>query len=159
MTFEECEFMRAEIALKAGDKNTAADRLRSAMAASIARVCSATVGSEAEGNLAPAIPASVQEAYVNSVTSGFTSLSDEAAWKLLFREKWIAMYMTTEPWNDYRRTEKYVPGVAGLPDIPIRGDGGKLPRRMFYPVTELNANASAPQNISDIYQRVWWDAE
>ena len=41
----------------------------------------------------------------------------------IIREKWIANYLTVEPWNDWRRTGypqiEPVPG-AFLPSIPVR---------------------------------------
>lgn len=156
LTFEECKFMQAEIAMKKSGKAAAEPFLREAVAASLNRVCSRTIGSDDNGDLATAIPTTAQVAYVNKVANIDSVATDEQAWRAIFQQKYIAMFMQPEAWNDYRRTEKYVDGLAGLPAITGR-EGKAIPRRLFYPSTELNANPSAPPNIPDIYTRVWWD--
>lgn len=158
LTYEECMFMKAEIEMRLRGKASAEPFLRDAVSASLTRVCSETVGSETNGDLATAIPLTVQAAYIQKVANIDSVQTDKDAWIAIFQQKYIAMFLQTESWNDYRRTEKYVDGIKGLPDISPRGDK-VLPRRLFYPSSELNANPSAPPNISDIYQRVWWDTQ
>lgn len=156
ITYEECAFMKAEIAMKAGNKTLAEQELKNGIAASLNRVCSVQKGTDAEANVAPAISIENQNLYTEQ-KGAIAALPDTTAWKTIFQQKWIAMFMQVETWNDYRRTENYIPTQKGLPVIVPRGGSLQIPRRMFYPASELNANSNAPSNIANTAERVWWD--
>lgn len=156
ITFEECAFMLAEIRMKAGDKSGAAFALNNAIQASLERVCTRQIGNldPQNDNLVAAIPLATLSAYATT-KSNIAALNDADAWRTIFRQKQIAMFLQAETWNDYRRTENYVPGEFGLPRLPIRA-GNSLPRRYPYSGNEINFNANAPTNPG-IFERVWWD--
>jgi len=65
------------------------------------------------------------------------------------------LFLQAECWNDYRRTENYVVGRAGLPVINSR-TGGPIPRRLPYSGNEINFNKNAPANPG-LFDRFWWD--
>jgi len=157
ITYEECEFMRTEILMKTSGKAAAEPAFRAAIQASLDRICTKSIGTIPTDDVAVGIPSSVLGIYVNKVANIDSVAEDSTVWKTIFQQKFIAMFMQAEAWNDYRRTEQYVAGIKGLPIIKPR-DGGLLPRKYYYPSTELNANPAAPPNIPDPYQRVWWDS-
>lgn len=156
ITYEECKFMEAEIAMQQAGRTAAQPLLREAIRASLQRVCAQAVGSaDADNdNLVQAIPAATLDAYANA-QADLSNLNDGAAWEQLFRQKYIALFLQTECWNDYRRTENYVVGRAGLPVINSR-TGGPIPRRFPYSGNEINFNKNAPANPG-LFDRFWWD--
>lgn len=159
ITYEECLFMKAEIAMNTGGSSSAEPVLKEAIYNSLKRVCSKTVGSSdsSENNLVNALPDSILVNFKN-IKGSLTGLSDSDSWKRIFEQKHIALFLQAESWNDYRRTEKYITGVAGLPQIPIRS-GSTLPRRYQYSSREVSVrNQNIPPNYT-IFDRFWWDAQ
>lgn len=64
----------------------------------------------------------------------------------IMTQKYIALFMDPELFNDWRRTN--------LPALTPNA-GGNIPRRFPYPQQELNLNSNTPQ--ATIYSRVDWD--
>ncbi|MFN3530729.1 MAG: SusD/RagB family nutrient-binding outer membrane lipoprotein [Bacteroidia bacterium] len=156
MTYEECKFMEAEIAMQQSGPAAAAQPLRDGIRASLQRVCSQTVGSaDADNdNLVQAVPAATLDAYADA-QANLSGLTNEQAWERIFRQRYIALFLQVEVWNDYRRTENYVAAAAGLPNINTR-TGGPIPRRYPYSGNEINFNVNAPANPG-LFDRFWWD--
>jgi hypothetical protein len=71
----------------------------------------------------------------------------------IIEQKYIALFPTVEPYNDWRRT--------GFPRLTPT-TGTQIPRRLPYSVLErLNNPANIPAGSADaawIFTRVWWDA-
>jgi hypothetical protein len=75
-------------------------------------------------------------------------------------QKYIALYMNPEAFNDWRRT-----GLPALtPALNAATPNGQIPRRFPYPAPErlynsanLNAAVSS-QGFTSLESRVWWDA-
>ncbi|MDX2195114.1 MAG: SusD/RagB family nutrient-binding outer membrane lipoprotein [Cytophagales bacterium] len=159
INYDECLFMQAEIAMKNADKPSAKTYLNNAILASLQRVCKADAGSSdpAENNLVKALPDSVLTAYATK-QSNISLLTDDIAWKRIFQQKYIAMFLQAEAWNDYRRTENLVQGTPGLPEIKIR-TGSQLPRRFQYSAREVSQRLQNIPPDYTIYDRFWWDAK
>ena len=70
-----------------------------------------------------------------------TTLSGDALFAAIMREKYIALFQNIEVWNDYKRT-----CFPGIPIVPF--DGGVtpdvVPGRLFYGQSERNANPNVP---------------
>jgi hypothetical protein len=79
----------------------------------------------------------------------------------LFTEKYVALFLEVEAWNDWRRSiPAGAPGnVSGIPRLtpPASNEtGGIFPRRFLYPQTEL-VNNSANVPAATLTDRVFWD--
>jgi hypothetical protein len=160
MTYEECLFMKTEIAMKTNGKAAAEPLLESAVNASLIRVCKKQIGSNdsTNNNLVLPIADTILAQYAKKVSKiGSLTTSDNVAWQTIFEQKSIALFLQAEVWNDYRRTEKYVEGIAGLPLLLPR-TGNSIPRRYQYSSNEINANKNAPPQ-QEINNRIWWDAQ
>ena len=91
------------------------------------------------------------------------SLPPEDAYEHLITQKYIATFLTTEPYNDWRRTgypSLRLPQPAPDED-QLRVD--QIPRRFPYPVSELQNNADnalgtgVPAGFPSLTYKVWWD--
>jgi hypothetical protein len=86
--------------------------------------------------------------YVDAVDTEAAGLTGEALLEMIIVEKYKHMFAHPEPYNDFRRT--------GYPDLtPTQGT--QIPRRYPYPQDEVQYNPNTPE--TNIFQRVWWDAE
>jgi hypothetical protein len=88
----------------------------------------------------------VFEAAYASETSGTISLDK------IMTQKYIAMYLDVEAFNDWRRT-----GIPHL--LPNTGNvtGDIIPRRLPYPQSERLFNGANLPSDNAITSRVWWD--
>ncbi len=93
------------------------------------------------------------DAYINSpeVSVGSGSITRD----LILKEKYIALFLNPETWNDARRynyqyTDMTVPANLN-PDL-----GGNFARRVVYPESETQRNGA---NVPDVtmLDRIWWD--
>ncbi|MDX2191122.1 MAG: SusD/RagB family nutrient-binding outer membrane lipoprotein [Bacteroidota bacterium] len=159
LTYEECLFMQTEIEMKTTGKLSAKPIFKNAIQASLERVCKTEVGSSdpSENNLVKALPDSILSKYATS-QSNIGLLTDEEVWKKIFQQKYIALFLQSETWNDYRRTEKYISGIAGLPEIKIRS-GNQMPRRLQYSSREVSQRLQNIPPDYSIFDRFWWDAK
>ncbi len=158
VTYEECMFMKAEIAMFKSGKAAAESDFRKAIKASLERVCTEKKWTADSGATALAtipITSSVLGTYIQAQGNLDSIATDEEVWKRLFEQKNIALFLQAEIWNDYRRATKYIAGVDGLPQITPR-TGTAIPRRYNYPFNEVNYNKSTPTDPG-IFSRVWWD--
>jgi hypothetical protein len=66
-----------------------------------------------------------------------TSIND------IMEEKYVAMYQNIEIWNDYKRS--CYPAITAIPvGTSPAAFGGKVPGRLYYGTTEMNANPNVP---------------
>lgn len=82
--------------------------------------------------------------------------SDDQKLNKIITQKWIAWCGNGyEPYNDYRRTG--FPRLAGIQNFNPESPND-IPRRLFYPNSEINANTSQiPTPQPSIATNVWWD--
>ncbi|WP_245806813.1 SusD/RagB family nutrient-binding outer membrane lipoprotein [Arenibacter amylolyticus] len=74
----------------------------------------------------------------------------------IFKEKWIALFLHGESWNDARRFNyqyKDMTVPANLnPDL-----GGQFIRRLPYPDSEISRNGANVPSVT-LLDRIFWDA-
>ncbi len=110
LTWEETQLIWAECAYKTGDEATALEKLNEVRRGLEMR------WSLDDGSL--------------GVASG---LSGEALINAIMEEKYIALFLNIEVWNDWKRTNR--PALANTSNIP---------RRLYYSEDERNANSNIP---------------
>jgi hypothetical protein len=81
--------------------------------------------------------------------------SENITLDLIMKEKYIAMYLHPEAWNDARRydfqyTDMTVPAFLNV-DL-----NGQFSRRLQYPSSEFSRNASNVPSVT-LLDRIWWD--
>ncbi len=144
MSYAEMKFIEAEAELM-GNNNIAA--AETALTEAISSSLTKTTGS-------------VDAAYVaaNSDLAGLASNAERL--EQIMTQKYIALYSHgLETWIDFRRT--------GYPALtPVAGGNntfnlnGEVPRRLPYPQTEIDLNASnVPIKSPNFQDRFWWDKE
>jgi hypothetical protein len=128
-SYSEMQFIKAECYLKIAtpDPNAAVIAYKNAVAASVLAVTGAANTTWLDAN-------------INTITSTTINLQK------IIDQKYIAMYSTVVPYDDYRRT--------GFPVLtPVTG-AGQIPARFPYPQTEISYNSNCPV-ITDTNQKLW----
>ncbi|MCW3466703.1 SusD/RagB family nutrient-binding outer membrane lipoprotein [Chitinophaga nivalis] len=94
------------------------------------------------------IPAAAQQTYIASRPV----LTTANALQQIITEKYVAGFLSPEPYNDWRRT--------GFPVLKAHTSGTVkgIPRRWPYPANEMLTNPQPEQQVT-INDRVWWDKE
>ena len=109
------------------------------------------LGQDAKPALQAAVTASVLKITGNAITSDFLETStSKVDLETIMQQKYIALFLTMEPYNDYRRT-----GFPAL--IPNQNSDTKLiPLRLPTPSDERQYNPNATV-VSNVTTNVWWD--
>ncbi len=78
------------------------------------------------------------DGFTDDTKPDFTGLTGEALFEEIMLQKYIALYLNVEVYNDYRRT--------GYPNLTLGPEfaGNPIPRRCFYPQGESNINLNIP---------------
>jgi hypothetical protein len=144
ITYAEVKFIEAEARFRKGQFTEAATALNEAIKANILRVTG-----------------SANEAYETLYASENETTIQINGLEKIFTEKYIAMFLQTEAWVDWRRS---IPAnaagtVSGMPSLsppPNNETLGVFPRRFLYPQNELVANSV---NVPDktLTDKVFWD--
>lgn len=149
LTYAEYNFIRAELALRYGAPGVAQTFFQAGITASVvdagltAGQAATYIASDADGDL---------------VTVGTLSGTTDQQIRKIIEEKYVANFAVAgEPWSDWRRTG--YPLLTLLPGTLNPGNSGKVPRALFYPQQEADANpkvaAVQRANLSD--RKVFWD--
>ena len=137
LTFSEYNFIRAEAALTLNAPGVAQTFFQAGIRSSMAE----------SGITNPAIV----DPYVNS--NGTLTGTNAQKLEQIINEKFIANFgVLMEPWTDWRRTG--YPAITPLPISVAVYD--KIPRILFYPLSEKSTNPNIPER-ADMLQRVFWD--
>ena len=154
ITFVEQRFIEAEALLRLNRRAEAATAFNAAVAASLARVTAAIPAFNLTTN------AAANQDYIRRNGS---ETAETITLEKIFTEKYIALALEPETWNDWRRsitpaTPNGVPALA-LAASSQQFTGGRFPRRWPYPLSEVqlnrtNVEAQGPATITD---RVFWD--
>jgi len=119
------------------------------------------IEAEAKARLGQPAQTALQEAVTASVTS-ITSTAPSATFLAtatatsdvanIIQQKYIALFLTMEPYNDYRRT-----GFPAL--VPNqKSDTKVIPVRLPTPSDERQYNANATV-VSNVTSKLWWDKD
>ena len=155
LTFAEYNFIRAELALRYGapvaPKASVQAWFQDGIRASIL---------DASHPARPLVEADVTT-YLsadpdgNSITNGTLSGTTEEQLRQIIEEKYVAnLTVTGEAWCDWRRTG--YPLLQLLPGALNPGNNNKVPRSLFYPQQEVDANPKLKQK-ANMSVRVFWD--
>lgn len=129
VTYAEAKFIEAEAKLRLSNPSGAKTALEEGIKASVLKV----TGTPATN------------AFITSVT-GTVNLAN------IIQQKYIALFLTMEPYNDYRRT-----GFPAL--IPNQDSTTKLvPVRLPTSVDERTTNPNATV-VSNVTTKIWWDKD
>ena len=91
----------------------------------------------------------IADADVNTYVASRGILTAANALQRIMEEKKIANFLSTENFNDWRRT-----GYPVLTKVP--NASSDIPRRLLYPQVEILSNPQAVQTAK-ITDRLWWD--
>lgn len=75
----------------------------------------------------------------------------------IFKEKWVALFLHPEAWNDARRYDYQYKDMT-LPANLNSGLNGQYIRRLPYPDSETSRNGQNVPSVS-LLDRIFWDAE
>lgn len=133
-TYTEQKFIEAESKLMTGDNAGAQAAFAEAIQASMDRV---------------SVPAPEAATYIAAHGTLAGTQSDMLG--QIMYEKYVALFLQTESWTDWRRT--------GLPALSPNPDGviSQIPRRFIYPTNENVYNPNCPQNSTLLAPGLWWD--
>jgi hypothetical protein len=96
------------------------------------------------------VPTAERDAYLNNpaVAVGANALTKN----LIFKEKYVAMFLHPETWTDARRFE------YGYKDftLPVNTLLPSFIRRANYPTSELSRNTANVPNVA-LTDKLWWD--
>ncbi len=137
ITYEELKFIEAEAAFRSSDKVRAYDAYLEGIKANMNKMGVSTAG---------------RDAYVNhaSVSVGSAGITLD----LIFKEKYKALFLNPESWNDARRYNYQYKDF----ELPLNSVVNNYIRRMVYPSIEISRNgANVPPNVTDVTQKLWWD--
>ena len=148
VTYTEAKFIEAEIYIRKTGKDTEAENaFEMAIKSSMDRVNSLKAYFEGNDASLGDISATDIDAFVNSQTTNLTLEN-------ILRQKYVALFSSLEPYNDFRRT-----GFPNLtPNPNAVGNLTKIPVRFPTASTERLYNTNAIV-VSDISQNVWWDVD
>jgi hypothetical protein len=134
LSYPELEFIKAEAVFRVSGAAAANPIYINAINSAMARVGLDTTSAAVK-------------AYVTSRTP----LTAANAMQRIMEDKSIGNLLSTENYNDWRRT--------GFPQLTIVQNPhiGSIPRRFPYPLQEFTSNPQ-PQQSAAITDRVWWDA-
>lgn len=136
ITYEEVKFIEAEAALRSNDRPRAYAAYLEGIRANMNRL---------------GVTAAERDAYVNHPTVSVGEANLTLAH--IFKEKYKALYLSPETWNDARRFNYQYQGFL----MPLNAAAPAFIRRLVYPSVEVSRNGANVPQISDVTQRFWWD--
>lgn len=74
---------------------------------------------------------------------------------LVMKEKYVAMFLHPEAWNDARRYDFQYEDMT-VPDQLNENLGGQFSRRLQYPSSEFSTNSANVPEVT-LLDRIWWD--
>lgn len=128
-SYSEMQFIRAECFLRQAvpDPDASADAYKTAVASSVLAVTGAANTTWLDANI--------------NIETGATITLEK-----IMEQKYLAMYSTVVPYDDYRRT--------GYPALTPVAGAGAIPERFPYPQTEISYNSNCPV-ITNSSQKLW----
>lgn len=136
VTFGEMKFIEAEAAFRSGDKHRAYQAYIDGIKTHMEKL-----------GVAPAD----ENTYVNdpSVSVGDANITLD----LIFKEKYVVMFLNPEAWVDARRYDYKYKGFS----LPQNAAMNTFIRRVAYPSIEISRNGSNVPAITGLDERLFWD--
>ncbi len=136
ITFEELKFIEAEAKFRANDKPGAYAAYLAGITANMNKV---------------GVSAANRDAYINhaSVSVGAANITLD----LIMKEKYKAMYLSPETWNDARRYDYQYKDFG----LPLNVVTTEFIRRVVYPSVETSRNGANVPEVTGVTQKLWWD--
>lgn len=135
-TYEEVEFIEAEAALRAGDRTRAYNAYLAGIRSNMDKL---------------GVAAAARDAYIARPTIGVGSaalqLSD------IFREKYIALFLSPVTFDDARRFNYAYTGFQ----LPLNSILTSPIRRLDYPSSEQQRSGGNTPAVGALTERLWWD--
>jgi hypothetical protein len=135
-TLEEVEFIEAEAALRAGDRTRAYNAYLAGIRANMDKV---------------GVAAAARDAYLARPTIGVGSVALQLS--DIFREKYIAMFLSPVTFDDARRFNYAYTGFQ----LPLNAILTSPIRRLDYPSSEQQRNGGNTPAVGALTDRLWWD--
>ncbi len=146
------DFMRAEMAMVAGNTGDARTFMLAGFDKSMAKVQAFLSGREAGADLSFVPSAGEIDAYRTAIGINFDDAVGDGKWDVLAEQYFIAQFGNgVEPYNFYRRT-----GFPTTLQPNLEPDPGQFIRSMYYPANAVNNNSNITQK-ADQTQPVFWD--
>ncbi|SFC43223.1 Starch-binding associating with outer membrane [Parapedobacter composti] len=100
-----------------------------------------------------AVSAAERDAYINNpaVSVG----EEDITLDLIMKEKYVALYLSPETWNDARRYDFNYADMT-IPDQLNPDLNGQFSRRLQYPSSEFTTNSDNVPRVN-LLDRIWWD--
>jgi hypothetical protein len=136
ITYEEMKFIEAEAAFRTNDKARAYTAYLAGITANMNKI---------------GVAAPKRDAYINdpSVSVGSSNITLD----LIFKEKYKALFLNPETWNDARRYNYKYKDFT----MPLNAVTSNFVRRMVYPSVETSRNGANVPPVLDNVQNLWWD--
>ena len=136
VTFAEMKFIEAEAAFRAGNRPRAYEAYLAGIEAHMDKL---------------GVPEAEKNAYINDprVSVGEANLT----LNLIFKEKYVAMFLHPEAWVDARRWDYQYEGF----ELPIGATLNTFIRRLAYPSVETSRNGANVPEISGLDERLAFD--
>jgi len=146
------DFMRAEMAMVAGNTGDARTFMLEGYAKSVAKVQAFLTGREAGADLSFVPSEGDINAYATQLGIDFDDADMDGKWDVIGEQYFIAHFGNgVEPYNFYRRT-----GFPTTLQPNLEPDPGTFIRSMYYPANAVNNNSNISQK-PDQTQPVFWD--
>lgn len=137
-TFSEQKFIEAEAAFRSGDMDRALVAFLAGIRSNMEKI----------GVSAEAISQYLQDRYPDLSATELTL-------QQIMDEKYIALFLQPETWNDARRFDYQYTGFS----LPTNSNLSEFIRRLGYPDSEKSRNGSNVPIIKGLTDRVYWDQE
>jgi hypothetical protein len=136
ISYEEVKFIESEAAFRAGNMQRAYDAYIEGITANMDKL---------------GVPAGQRDAYINdpSVGVGANNLTLD----LIFKEKYKALFLSPETWNDARRYNYMYEDFQ----LPLNAAIPNFIRRVMYPNVETSRNNANVPSVAGVDERLWWD--
>lgn len=159
LTFAEQKFIEAEAKFLLGDRAGAQMAYQEGIEASFDKLSAAIATGATKAGVTSA---ELTQAIDDYMTANMDLVAqDNAAYQQIMVQKYIALYLQFETYNDYRRTGYPILEMA---QNVIQDDLTEVASRFPYPSAELNFNT---QNVNEqgipvgrraVKEKVWWDS-
>jgi len=136
INYAECKFIEAETYLRKSDNVNAYAAYLEGITANMDKI---------------GVDAADRDAYINDVSVSVGSAN--MTLDLVMKEKYKALFLSPETWNDARRYDYQYKDFL----LPLNVVTSTFVRRLVYPSIETSRNGANTPDITDVTEKLWWD--